>query len=172
MIYTLPGVPCVYYGDEIGMQGYRDPFNRAFFDWNSTEERLRGPMKNLARLRKECDAFDGGRFEIVRAEGDVLHYRRVARPRRPRSFSTAAPICWPNRPLANPPRSTPADSPFWWRTMRPSMWDISPSINNRIQEKRSPAGGRFLVWKRREGHTLAVNAQITQKKLPVFQNFT
>ena len=41
IIYTLPGVPCLYYGDEIGMQGYRDPFNRAYFDWNSTERRLR-----------------------------------------------------------------------------------------------------------------------------------
>ena len=30
IIYTLPGVPCLYYGDEIGMQGYRDPFNRGF----------------------------------------------------------------------------------------------------------------------------------------------
>ena len=44
MIFTLPGVPCIYYGDEIAMQGYRDPFNRAFFDWNSTEQRLRGPI--------------------------------------------------------------------------------------------------------------------------------
>ena len=49
------------------MQGYRDPFNRAFFDWNSTEQRLRGPLKTLAHLRKGCDAFDGGRLEIVRA---------------------------------------------------------------------------------------------------------
>ena len=79
MIFTLPGVPCVYYGDEIGMQGYRDPFNRAFFDWHSTEERLRGPMRNLSRLRKTCDAFDGGTMEILRAEGDVLHYRRVGK---------------------------------------------------------------------------------------------
>ena len=36
-------------------------------------------MKNLARLRKTCDAFDGGRLEIVRAEGDVLHYRRIGK---------------------------------------------------------------------------------------------
>ena len=79
MIFTLPGVPCIYYGDEIAMQGYRDPFNRAFYDWTSTEERLRGPLKNLAELRKTCDAFNGGRMEIVRAEGDVLHYRRVGR---------------------------------------------------------------------------------------------
>ena len=79
MIYTLPGVPCIYYGDEIAMQGYRDPFNRAFYDWNSTEQRLRGPLATLARLRRECDAFDGGRLEIVSAKGDVLHYRRIGK---------------------------------------------------------------------------------------------
>jgi len=79
MIFTLPGVPCIYYGDEIAMQGYRDPFNRAFFDWNSTEQRLRGPLKTLAHLRKDCDAFDGGRLEIVRADTDVLHYRRIGK---------------------------------------------------------------------------------------------
>lgn len=77
MLYTLPGVPCVYYGDEIGMQGYRDPFNRAYFDWNSTEERLRGPLRNLAQLRRECDAFAGGAFQLITAAGDILHYRRV-----------------------------------------------------------------------------------------------
>ena len=79
MIFTLPGVPCIYYGDEIAMQGYRDPFNRAFFDWNSTEQRLRGPLKTLAHLREGCDAFDGGRLEIVRADTDVLHYRRIGK---------------------------------------------------------------------------------------------
>ena len=79
MIFTLPGVPCIYYGDEIAMQGYGDPFNRAFFDWNSTEQRLRGPLKTLAHLRKGCDAFDGGRLEIVRTDTDVLHYRRIGK---------------------------------------------------------------------------------------------
>lgn len=79
MIFTLPGVPCVYYGDEIGMQGYRDPFNRAYFDWNSTEERVRGPLRTLANLRKECDAFDGGGFEVLAAAEDILHYRRTGK---------------------------------------------------------------------------------------------
>ena len=79
MLYTLPGVPCVYYGDENGMQGYRDPFNRAYFDWNSTERRLRVPLTNLARLRRSCDAFDGGSMELVEASADVLHYRRVGK---------------------------------------------------------------------------------------------
>ncbi len=85
MMYTLPGVPCVYYGDEIAMQGYRDPFNRAFFDWNSTEQRLRGPIKTLAALRRSCDAFDGGRLEIVRAEGICSTTAASALSRRRRS---------------------------------------------------------------------------------------
>ena len=79
MLFTLPGAPFVYYGDEIGMQGYRDPFNRAYFDWNSTERRLRVPLTNLARLRRSCDAFDGGSMELVEASADVLHYRRVGK---------------------------------------------------------------------------------------------
>lgn len=79
MIYTLPGIPCVYYGDEIGMQGYRDPFNRGYFDWASTEERLRPVLAQLAELRKSCDAFFDGTFQLVKASGGVLHYRRVGR---------------------------------------------------------------------------------------------
>ena len=79
LIFTLPGVPCIYYGDEIAMQGYRDPFNRAYYDWTSTERRLRGPMANLAQLRRSCDAFRGGGIELVEAAGDVLHFRRVGK---------------------------------------------------------------------------------------------
>ena len=79
LLFTLPGVPCIYYGDEIAMQGYRDPFNRAYYDWNSTERRLRGPLANLAELRRSCDAFKGGVVEWVEAAGDVLHFRRVGR---------------------------------------------------------------------------------------------
>ena len=79
LLFTLPGVPCIYYGGGIAMQGYRDPFNRAYYDWNSTERRLRGPLANLAELRRSCDAFKGGAIEWVEAAGDVLHFRRVGR---------------------------------------------------------------------------------------------
>ncbi|MFB9769118.1 glycoside hydrolase family 13 protein [Lactiplantibacillus modestisalitolerans] len=33
LLLTLPGVPCLYYGDEAGMTGGKDPDNRAFFPW-------------------------------------------------------------------------------------------------------------------------------------------
>ncbi len=79
MIFTLPGLPSVYYGDEIGMQGYRDPFNRAYFDWNSAEQRLRPVLSQLAELRHTCEAFAEGKLEVVTAEGRFLHYRRVGK---------------------------------------------------------------------------------------------
>jgi glycosidase len=76
LIFTLPGVPSIYYGDEIGMQGYKDPFNRAFFDWTSTENRIRPTLTRLAQLRKQCTAFRDGAFVLVSAEGGVLQFER------------------------------------------------------------------------------------------------
>ena len=36
--FTLPGAPSIYYGDEAGMEGYRDPFNRRTFPWGREDE--------------------------------------------------------------------------------------------------------------------------------------
>ena len=77
IIYTLPGVPCLYYGDEIGMQGYRDPFNRAFFCWDSHEKRLKPVLAQLAQLRHSCEAFRTGELRVLRAQDGILHYQRV-----------------------------------------------------------------------------------------------
>jgi glycosidase len=77
MLYTLPGVPCVYYGDEVAMQGYRDPFNRGYYPWQTSEKRLRPILAQLAELRRTCEAFRSGAFRVVRAEGGLLHYQRI-----------------------------------------------------------------------------------------------
>ena len=77
IIFTLPGAPCIYYGDEIAMQGYRDPFNRGFYLWDSHEERLRPVLSQLAELRRSCDAFREGGIRVLRAEGGILHYQRT-----------------------------------------------------------------------------------------------
>ena len=78
MLFTLPGIPSIYYGDEIGMQGYKDPFNRAYFDWNSTEAHIIPVLKSLSALRRRCPALADGQLFVRYAEGGVLCYERRA----------------------------------------------------------------------------------------------
>ena len=57
MQFTLPGFPCVYYGDEAGMEGYRDPFNRCCYPWGKEEKDLVEFHARLGKLRAECSAL-------------------------------------------------------------------------------------------------------------------
>lgn len=78
--FFLPGNPCVYYGDEIGMQGYRDPFNRAYFDWEDPEPMLRTAMRQLAAWRKNCPALHTGNLQVLAAGPDTLALLRTQGP--------------------------------------------------------------------------------------------
>lgn len=75
MLYTLPGIPCIYYGDEVGMQGYRDPFNRACFPWGNENQELLSWYKQLGKLRKACSALKEG--DIVNAFSSGRHISYV-----------------------------------------------------------------------------------------------
>lgn len=74
--YTLPGVPSIYYGDEAGMQGMKDPFNRACFPWNNINDELYKWYKRLGEIRLGCPAFKAGEFRIVYARAGALAYTR------------------------------------------------------------------------------------------------
>ncbi len=50
--YTLPGVPCLYYGDEAGMQGFEDPLNRGTYPWGREDHDLLCHYLKLGKLRK------------------------------------------------------------------------------------------------------------------------
>lgn len=81
MIMTMPGVPCIFYGDELGVQGYGDPFCRCTFPWDEMDEvdpgaELRGWVKELAALRKSSKAFSTGDFNYVYRIGCTYAYIR------------------------------------------------------------------------------------------------
>lgn len=74
--YTLPGVPSVYYGDEAGMQGYKDPFNRGCYPWGNENRELIDFYKQLGSIRRENPVFKEGRFIPVSAMLGCVAYRR------------------------------------------------------------------------------------------------
>lgn len=82
--YCLPGVPCIYYGDEAGMEGYRDPFNRGCYPWGTEDAELVNWFKALGNMRSRYDAFAEGAFEPVFANEEVAMFDRVGRDSRVR----------------------------------------------------------------------------------------
>lgn len=74
--YTLPGVPSLYYGDEIGMQGMKDPFNRACMDWYEPNTELHRWYKRLGEIRRGCKAFERGNFVPVYCSYKTVAYLR------------------------------------------------------------------------------------------------
>ncbi len=75
--YTLPGVPCLYYGDEAGLEGHRDPFNRACFPWGRENGELTAYYRKLGGIRKEYSSLHDGRFVPVSAAMGCAAYARV-----------------------------------------------------------------------------------------------
>ncbi len=79
MQFTLPGVPCIYYGDEAGADGGEDPFNRGCYPWGKEDEELTKHFKTLGRIRKEHAVFKDGEFVPVSAAMGCVAFERKGR---------------------------------------------------------------------------------------------
>lgn len=73
--YTLPGIPSLYYGDEAGCEGLRDPFNRMGYPWGKEDASLLEFYKQLGTIRK-AEAFAGGDYITLYANGGLIAYLR------------------------------------------------------------------------------------------------
>ncbi len=62
---TLPGIPCIYYGDEAGMQGWTDPFNRRCYPWGEENKEILSHYKSLGKLRKSSSVFAQGKYRCL-----------------------------------------------------------------------------------------------------------
>ncbi len=74
--YTLPGAPSLYYGDEAGMEGYKDPFNRRTFPWGREDRELQSHHRLLGRLRQQEAALRTGDLEFFQAEDQKIGFTR------------------------------------------------------------------------------------------------
>ena len=76
IIATVPGVPCIYYGDEVGMEGYRDPFNRLPFPWGRKDKELLEFYRKIGELRTGEDVYKTGSFKIIECNSEMLAFSR------------------------------------------------------------------------------------------------
>ena len=74
--FTLPGVPCVYYADEVGMEGGADPFSRRCYPWGYEDYDLLSWYRNLSRIRKENRCFVDGKYNLIEARNGLFAFTR------------------------------------------------------------------------------------------------
>ena len=77
---TYPGIPHIYYGDEVAMEGGSDPDNRRPFPWgwekNQESLRVHDFYKKAIGIRRQYPVLSSGRFETVLASGMVYAFLR------------------------------------------------------------------------------------------------
>ena len=80
--FTMPGSPTIYYGDEAGVQGFEDPFNRRTYPWGSEDGSALGLLPPpVRRGARGSSALADGEIAFRRAEAGVLVYERWGRRR-------------------------------------------------------------------------------------------
>ena len=74
--FTLPGIPCIYYGDEVGLQGYRDPYNRMTYPYGKEDFSILDFHKSLAKIRLKYKNSFTGVMNVLYADQNAVCYRR------------------------------------------------------------------------------------------------
>lgn len=103
--FTYPGVPCIYYGDEIGMQNDPQLESRGTMDWQrvSQDDPFQHFYRQLITLRRSSPALQQGGFQMLACEEDTIAYQRespdqrliVIAHRSPQPRRSAALTVWP-----------------------------------------------------------------------------
>lgn len=75
--FTVYGVPSVYYGDEAGLEGYRDPFCRMPYPWGREDGELVELYRMLGKMREENrNIFAEGEFSVTYVDDAIIAYNR------------------------------------------------------------------------------------------------
>ncbi len=74
--FMLPGMPCIYYGDEIAMQGYEDPLNRGYFKWDCINNELLEFYTKLSALKNKYLSIKKGSIEFKSCHDNFISFAR------------------------------------------------------------------------------------------------
>ncbi len=92
--YMLPGAPSLYYGDEAGMEGYNDPFNRRPYPWGREDAMLRRHFQQLGQLKKSEEALRTGATEFFQAGDQRIGFTRTVEGRRLSIYVNRSSDAW------------------------------------------------------------------------------
>ena len=76
VMFAFPGSPTIYYGDEAGLEGWEDPFNRGSYPWGSENAELKAHFTALGAARSEFKALQQGEIRYLAAGGPILAFVR------------------------------------------------------------------------------------------------
>ena len=76
ILATVPGIPTVFYGDEVGLEGYKDPFNRRPYPWKAPNTEIRHHYELIGKIRRENTVYADGDFKLIRLDNDLFIFSR------------------------------------------------------------------------------------------------
>lgn len=76
LLSALPGIPCIYYGDEAGMDGYHDPFNRRPYPWGKECAELLHAYRRIGQIRRSLPILADGYYREIYADGGRFSFER------------------------------------------------------------------------------------------------
>lgn len=77
ILATLPGIPTIFYGDEAGLEGYSDPFNRMPYPWGRERNDLVEHYQRLGALRRSHTVYKDGDFKLIYLNEEALIFSRT-----------------------------------------------------------------------------------------------
>ncbi|AEB30396.1 alpha-amylase [Carnobacterium sp. 17-4] len=77
LLFIVPGVPCLYYGDEAGVKGKEDPDNRRMYPWGKENKEIQTFVKKLAAVRSKETSLKEGDFYSF-SQGELMGIVRLS----------------------------------------------------------------------------------------------
>ncbi len=76
-LFFFPGLPCIYYGDEAGVTGYKDPDNRKTYPWGNENKEIFNLYKEASDLRANSNILKQGETVFLAENQDVFCITRL-----------------------------------------------------------------------------------------------
>ena len=74
---SFPGVPCIYYGDEAGLEGYSDPYCRRTYPWGNENQELLTWYRKIFKYREGSEVLKRGSWEPYACRDDLFSFTRT-----------------------------------------------------------------------------------------------